>query len=124
MAGRDVVGHLISETTTTIPKLIVGTVGSGLRINKFIAADVGRKGSSTERELIDGFRAVVATTTCRALTDPDVEGIVIHWLDIRHPLHRDHSHPQSRMMLVATKPPASRFSSATALCGFGYSHRR
>ena len=35
---RDVVGHLVSETTMSIPKLIVGTVGSGFRVNKFIGS--------------------------------------------------------------------------------------
>ena len=48
---RDVVGHLVSETTMSIPRLIVGTVGSGFRINKFIATDARRKGSWTEAEL-------------------------------------------------------------------------
>ncbi len=108
---RDVVGHLISETTMSIPKLIVGTVGSGLRINKFIAADACRKGSSTEPELIDAFRAVVPTRThLPGLSSMSMlEGIIIHSLDIRRPLHRGHTIPESRMVLVASDLLSSRF---------------
>jgi uncharacterized protein (TIGR03083 family) len=108
---RDVVGHLVSETTMSIPKLIVGTVGSGFRVNKFIATDARRRGSLTEPELIDAFRTVVPTRThLLGLSSMSMlEGIVIHSLDIRHPLHRDHSLPQSRMMLVASDLLSSRF---------------
>ena len=108
---RDVVGHLVSETTMSIPKLIVGTVGSGLRINKFIASDARRKGGSTDRELIDAFRAVVPTRThLPGLSSMSMlEGIVIHSLDIRKPLHRDHTIPESRMVLVASDLLSSRF---------------
>ncbi len=108
---RDVVGHLISETTMSIPKLIVGTVGSGLRINKFIATDACRRGSSTEQELIDAFRTVVPTRThLPGLSSMSMlEGIIIHSLDIRRPLHRGHSIPGSRVVLVASDLLSSRF---------------
>jgi uncharacterized protein (TIGR03083 family) len=108
---RDVVGHLVSETTMSIPKLIVGTVGSGFRINRFIATDARRKGSSTKSELIDAFRDVVPRRThLPGLSSMSMlEGIVIHSLDIRHPLQRDHTIPESRMVLVASDLLSSRF---------------
>jgi hypothetical protein len=89
----------------------VGTVGSGFRINKFIAADARRKGNSTNPELIDAFRAVVPTRThLPGLSSMSMlEGIIIHSLDIRHPLHRDHAIPESRMVLVASDLLSSRF---------------
>jgi uncharacterized protein (TIGR03083 family) len=107
----DVVGHLVSETTMSIPKLIAGTVRSGLRINKFIAADACRQGSSTETELIDAFRLVVPTRThLPGLSSMSMlEGIIIHSLDIRRPLHRLHTFPESRVVLVASDLLSSRF---------------
>lgn len=116
---RDVVGHLVSETTMSIPKLIAGTVGSGFRINKFIAADARRKGRLPELELIDAFRAVVpARTHLPGLSSMSMlEGIVIHSLDIRHPLHRDHAIPEGRMVLVAADLLSSRFFVGQKLFG-------
>jgi uncharacterized protein (TIGR03083 family) len=60
---RDVVGHLVSETTMSIPKLVKGAVRSGFRINKFIATDARRKGGLTDSELVDAFRTAVPTRT-------------------------------------------------------------
>jgi hypothetical protein len=39
---RDVVGHMISETTMTVPNLLVGAISAGFRINRFIAKDARR----------------------------------------------------------------------------------
>ena len=108
---RDVVGHLVSETTMSIPKLVRGTVRSGFRINKFIAADARRKGGLADSELVDAFRTAVPTRThLPGLSSMSMlEGIVIHSLDIRHPLLRDHTVPESRMVLVASDLWSSRF---------------
>ena len=90
---RDVVGHLISETTMSIPKLMVGTVGSGLRINKFISADACRKGSLTEPELIGAFRTAVLTRTHLPWAHVDVDA-------------RRHHHPLARYQTpVAPRAP-------------------
>jgi uncharacterized protein (TIGR03083 family) len=108
---RDVVGHLVSETTMTIPKLVRGTVKSGFQINKFIASDACRKGDLPDEELVDAFRTVVPTRThLPGLSSMSMlEGIVIHSLDIRKPLHRDHAVPEGRMVLVASDLLSSRF---------------
>jgi uncharacterized protein (TIGR03083 family) len=108
---RDVVGHLVSETTMSIPKLVKGTVRSGFRINKFIATDACRNGALPDRELVDAFRTAVPTRThLPGLSSMSMlEGIVIHSLDIRHPLLRDHGVPERRMVLVATDLLSSRF---------------
>jgi uncharacterized protein (TIGR03083 family) len=108
---RDVVGHLVSETTMSIPKLVKGTVRSGFRINKFIATDARRTGGMTDSELVDAFRAAVPTRThLPGLSSMSMlEGIVIHSLDIRHPLRRDSQIPESRMVLVASDLLSSRY---------------
>lgn len=108
---RDVVGHLVSETTMSIPKLVRGTVRSGFRINKFIATDARRKGGLTDLELVDAFRAAVPTRThLRGLSTMSMlEGTVIHSLDISNPLHRAHPVPEGRMVLVASDLLSSRY---------------
>jgi uncharacterized protein (TIGR03083 family) len=108
---RDVVGHLVSETTLSIPKLVTGTVRSGFRINKFIATDARRNGGLTDSELVDAFRTAVPTRThLPGLSSMSMlEGIVIHSLDIRHPLRRDNQIPESRMLLVASDLLSSRY---------------
>ncbi len=108
---RDVVGHLVSETALSIPKLIAGTVRSGFRINKFIATEARRRGSLTDPELIDAFRELVPTRThLPGLSSMSMlEGIVIHSLDIKHPLHRDRTTPEHRMVLVAADLLSNRF---------------
>jgi uncharacterized protein (TIGR03083 family) len=108
---RDVVGHLVSETTLSIPTLVTGTVRSGFRINKFIATDARRNGGLTDSELVDAFRTAVPTRThLPGLSSMSMlEGIVIHSLDIRHPLRRDNQIPESRMLLVASDLLSSRY---------------
>jgi uncharacterized protein (TIGR03083 family) len=108
---RDVVGHMVSETTMSIPKLVAGTVRSGCRINKFIATDARRKGGLTDSELVDAFRTAVPTRThLPGLSSMSMlEDIVIHSLDIRRPLLRHHTVPESRMVLVASDLWSSRF---------------
>jgi uncharacterized protein (TIGR03083 family) len=108
---RDVVGHLVSETTMSIRKLMKGTIKSGFRVNKFIASDACRKGGLPDRELVEAFRTVVPTRThLPGLSSMSMlEGIVIHSLDIRQPLLRDNGVPESRMVLVASDLFSSRF---------------
>jgi hypothetical protein len=95
----------------SIPRLVRGTVRSGFRINKFIATDARRKGGLTYAELVDAFRTAVPTRThLPGLSSMSMlEGIVIHSLDIRLPLHRAHLVPESRMVLVASDLLSSRY---------------
>jgi uncharacterized protein (TIGR03083 family) len=108
---RDVVGHLVSETTMSIPKLIGGMVRFGFRINKFIASDGRRKGALTYTELVDDFRRAVPTRNHLPGLSPMsmLEGVVIHSLDIRRPLHRALPIPEGRLVLVATDLLSSRY---------------
>ncbi|MFZ0664750.1 MAG: maleylpyruvate isomerase family mycothiol-dependent enzyme [Acidimicrobiales bacterium] len=108
---RDVVGHLVSETTMSIRKLITGTIKSGFRVNKFIASDACRKGALSDLELVEAFRTAVSTRThLPGLSSMSMlEGIVIHSLDIRQPLLRDNGVPERRMVLVASDLLSSRF---------------
>jgi uncharacterized protein (TIGR03083 family) len=108
---RDVVGHMVSETTMTIPKLLRGLVTSGMRINRFIARDARGRGSLSISELVEGFRAAVPTRTHLAgLSSLSMlEDIIVHSLDIRLALGRAHTVPHGRMNLVATDLRASRF---------------
>jgi uncharacterized protein (TIGR03083 family) len=108
---RDVVGHMVSETTMTIPKVVGGMVRSGFRINRFIATDARRKGCLADSELVDAFRTAVPTRThLPGLSSMSMlEDIVVHSLDIRRPLLRDHAVPEGRMVLVVADLWASRF---------------
>lgn len=108
---RDVVGHMVSETTMTAPKVLMGVVTSGFRINRFIAKDARGRGSQSVPDLVEDFRAAVPTRThLPGLSSLSMlEDIIIHSLDIRRPLHREHAVPESRMILVATDLWASRF---------------
>ena len=60
---RDVVGHMVSETTMTVPKILVGMISTGFRINRFIAKDARRRGSRDLPVLLDDFRSAVPTRT-------------------------------------------------------------
>ena len=60
---RDVVGHMVSETTMTVPKVLKGLITSGFRINRFIATDARQRGSLPVPELVEGFRVAVPTRT-------------------------------------------------------------
>ena len=108
---RDVVGHMVSETTMTIPKVLKGVVASGLRINRFIAKDACGRGSLSIPDLLEDFRAAVPTRThLPGLSSKSMlEDIIVHSLDIRRPLHRAHTVPEGRMNLVATDLWASNF---------------
>ena len=108
---RDVVGHMVSETTMTMPKVLVGTIASGFRINRFIANDARRRGDVALPSLLDDFRAAALTRThLRGLSSLSMlNDIVIHSLDIRRPLNEKRSVPESRLVLVANDLWPSRF---------------
>lgn len=108
---RDVVGHMVSETTMTVPKVLRGVLTSGLRINRFIAKDARRRGGIPTSDLLEDFRTAVPTRTrLPGLSSLSMlEDIVVHSLDIRRPLRRAHTVPDGRMKLVATDLWASRF---------------
>lgn len=108
---RDVVGHMVSETTLTIPKVLVGTIASGFRINRFIAKDARRHGDVALSSLLDDFKSAALTRThLRGLSSLSMlNDIVIHSLDIRRPLNEKRSVPESRSILVANDLWPSRF---------------
>jgi uncharacterized protein (TIGR03083 family) len=108
---RDVVGHMVSETTMTIPKVVVGMFASGFRMNRFIADDARRRGSLAVAALLEDFRSAVPTRThLRGLSSLSMlEDIVIHGLDIRRPLNEERKVPEHRMVLVAADLWASHF---------------
>ncbi len=114
---RDVVGHMVSETTLTIPKVLKGMITSGFRINRFIATDARQRGSLPIPELVEGFRAAVATRThLPGLSSRSMlEDIVIHSLDIRKPLLQSYVVPEGRLVLVAQDLWGSRFFSGHKL---------
>jgi uncharacterized protein (TIGR03083 family) len=108
---RDVVGHMVSETTMTLPKVVKRMVKSGFRINRFLAADARERGCRSIPDLVEDFRIAMPTRThLRGLSSLSMlEDIIIHSLDIRRPLRRAHAVPESRMSSVATDLWASRF---------------
>ena len=108
---RDVVGHMVSETKLTIPKVLVGTIASGFRINRFIAADARRRGDVALPSLLDDFRTAAKTSThLRGLSSLSMlDDVIIHSLDIRRPLNEKRNVPESRYVLVANDLWSRRF---------------
>ena len=108
---RDVVGHMVSETTMTLPKVVKGMVKFGFRINRFLAADACERGCNSIPDLLEDFRIAMPTRThLSGLSSLSMlEDIIIHSLDIRRPLRRDHAVLERRMSSVATDLSASRF---------------
>jgi uncharacterized protein (TIGR03083 family) len=108
---RDVVGHMVSETTMTLPKVVKGMVKSGFRINRFLAADACERGCCSIPDLVEDFRIAMPTRThLRGLSSLSMlEDIIIHSLDIRRPLRRAHAVSARRMNSVATDLWASHF---------------
>jgi uncharacterized protein (TIGR03083 family) len=108
---RDVVGHMVSETTMTFPKVVAGMFTSGFRINRFIANDARRRGGLAVDVLLENFRsALPARTHLRGLSSLSMlVDIVIHALDIRRPLNVERTVPGNRMVLVAADLWSSRF---------------
>jgi len=114
---RDVVGHMVGETTMTLPKVFKGFITSGFRINRFIATDARQRGNLPVPELVETFRVAVPTRThLPGLTSLSMlEDIVIHSLDIRRPLHQSYSAPEGRLVLVAQDLWSNRFFSGKKL---------
>jgi uncharacterized protein (TIGR03083 family) len=114
---RDVVGHMVSETTMTIPKVLKGVIAAGLRINRFIARDGRDRGSRPIPALVEDFRAAIPTRThLPGLSSLSMlEDIIVHSLDIRRPLGRAHTVPEGRLNLVATDLWTSHFFPGKAL---------
>ena len=108
---RDVVGHMVSETTMTMPNVLVGLISTGFRTNRFIAKDARRRGSRALPVLLDDFRSAVPTRThLRGLSSLSMlNDIVIHSLDIRRPLNQQRTVPERCMVLVAADLWTSRF---------------
>jgi uncharacterized protein (TIGR03083 family) len=108
---RDVVGHMVSETTMTLPKVVKGMVKSRFRINRFLAADARERGRRSIPDLVEDFQIAMPTRThLPGLSSLSMlEDIIIHSLDIRRPLRRAHAVPERRMSSVATDLWASRF---------------
>jgi uncharacterized protein (TIGR03083 family) len=100
---RDVVGHMVSETSMTVPKVAWGIARSGFRINRYIAVSAQRQGETPITDLLENFRNIVLSrahlpglSSFSMLAD-----IVIHQMDIRRPLERVRSIPNRRMVAVA-----------------------
>jgi uncharacterized protein (TIGR03083 family) len=108
---RDVVGHMISETTMTVPSVLAGAICTGFRVNRFIAKDARRRGTGAIPLLLEQFRVAVPTQThLRGLSSLSMlEDIVIHSLDIRRPLNIGRTIPESRIVLVVADLRTSRF---------------
>ena len=108
---RDVVGHMVSETHMTVTQAAWGFMASGFRINRYIAKDAQRRGSTPIAELLEDFRrAVQARTHLPGLSSLSMlEDIVIHQMDIRRPLDQYRCIPRVRMIPVAADLRTNRF---------------
>ena len=108
---RDVVGHMVSETSMTVPRVAWGFMRSGFHINRYIAASARRRGETPVTDLLEDFRRIVFSrahlpglSSASMLAD-----IVIHQMDIRRPLERLRRIPNGRMVPVAEDLWTDRF---------------
>jgi uncharacterized protein (TIGR03083 family) len=108
---RDVVGHMVSETSMTVPKVAWGLARSGFRINRYVAVSAQRQGETPITDLLEDFRSIVLSrahlpglSSFSMLAD-----VVIHQMDIRRPLERVRSIPNRRMVPVAEDLWTNRF---------------
>jgi uncharacterized protein (TIGR03083 family) len=108
---RDVVGHMVSETSMTVPGVVWGFMRSGFRINRYISTSARRRGATPVTDLLEDFRSIVLSrahlpglSSSSMLAD-----IVIHQMDIRRPLERLRRIPNERMVPVAEDLWTNRF---------------
>jgi uncharacterized protein (TIGR03083 family) len=100
---RDVVGHMVSETSMTVPQVAWGFMRSGFRINRYIATNARQRGETAPTSLLEDFRGIVASRShLRGLSSFSMlVDIVIHEMDIRRPLEHRRRIPNGRMIPVA-----------------------
>ena len=60
---RDVVGHMVSETSMTVPRVAWGFMRSGFHINRYIAASARRRGETPVTDLLEDFRRIIFSRT-------------------------------------------------------------
>ena len=108
---RDVVGHMVSETSLTVAQAAWGFITSGFRINRYIAKDARQRGAVPVAKLLEDFRGMIlARTHLPGLSSLSMlEDIVIHQMDIRRPLERPRRIPNGRMIPVAEDLWSNRF---------------
>jgi uncharacterized protein (TIGR03083 family) len=108
---RDVVAHMVSETTTTLARTWWGFTTSGFRINRYISRDARRRGAVPAANLLEDFREVVpARTHLPGLSSlAMLNDIVIHQLDIRRALDKPRCIPNKRTVPIAADLWTNRF---------------
>lgn len=108
---RDVVGHLIGATQSSVPGVLVGMLSKGFRINRFLADDAIRRGSATPADLLEQFREAVPSRRLPPGVKPVLELVdtVVHQQDVRRPLGTPREIPPDRLRTVADAVKGLRF---------------
>lgn len=85
---RDVVAHLTQATQVKVGSFMVGFVGSGFRINHFLAKSARKGGEQDPSALLNAFRGIVDSRSHPPATKPvDVlTDTIVHTQDVRRPL--------------------------------------
>ena len=107
---RDVVGHLVSEITLPVAKLMGGMVKSRFRINKFIAGDACRKGDvlTNNWSMLSGLWCRRAGTILASHRCPCSKASSFTHSTFEIPC-TDHAVQEGRMVLVASASLSSRY---------------
>lgn len=108
---RDVVAHMVSETTMTLARTCWGFTTSGFRINRYISRDARWRGAVPVANLLEDFRGIVpARTHLPGLSSlAMLNDIVIHQMDIRRALDKPRCIPNRRTIPVAADLWTNRF---------------
>jgi len=121
---QDVAAHIAWAPVAGPGESVIGMARSGFRLNTFIA-DSARRWSRRGPAAIIGQLRTNAATGALPMGMPPLAGLtdaIVHGLDIRRPLHREHPLPPSAFRPVATFFLATRWP-ATAVVG-GSARRR
>jgi uncharacterized protein (TIGR03083 family) len=111
---QDVAAHIAWAPVTGLGQAVVGMARSGFRINAF-NADSARRWARRGPAAIIGQLRANAETGALPMGMPPLAGLtdaIVHGLDIRRPLHREHPIPPSAFgqlarFLISTRWPAT-----------------
>ena len=116
---QDVAAHLAWAPVTGLGPAVVGMARSGFRINAF-NADSARRWARRGPVAIIGQLRDNAETCALPMGMPPLAGLadaVVHGLDIRRPLHREHALPPSAFGRIARFFLATRWPATLVLGG-------
>lgn len=97
---RHVVAHL-TPSNISVPKVLTGVVKAGFNFNRYIAREALDHGSAAPDELVERFRADVASRKTPPSAQAHLADVFMHQQDIRRPLGRPRDITVERAIFIA-----------------------